>query len=142
MASTFGKRIDFLAREVGYGDLVGGCLVDQPYAQNQHENESFQHTVGQSHYLGGPLLANSFNFVDGLARAAIGEEGSRLKSEMQDIAEDISGFVERYAPKDPDIGDALANSGSPYVTDDGREIYRRPPKFPRHARGGRGERRR
>lgn len=134
----FDERIDFLSREVGYGPLVAGCLVDQPYAQNQHENVSFKHERGVSHYLGDPLFANAFNFVDGLARAAIGPEGSRIKEEMRDIAEDMAGFVEKYAPKDPDIGDALANSGSPYVTDAGREIYRRPPKHPRHERGGRG----
>lgn len=142
MPGDFSKRIDSLARDVGYGDLVGGVLVDQPYAQNQHENLSFRHEVGQSHYLRDPLMMNAFNFVDGLARAAITEEGSRLQAEMRDIAEDLADYVYKFAPKDPDIGDALANSGSPYVVDNGREIYRRPPKHPRHERGGRGWRRR
>jgi hypothetical protein len=35
---TFLARIDHLSEEVGSGQLVARCEVDQPYAQDQHEN--------------------------------------------------------------------------------------------------------
>lgn len=130
-AEEFDRRIRHLSDEVGTGRLVGGVTVDQPHAQNQHENLEFRHTVGRSHYLGAPLMENAFNFVDGLARAAISEEGSGLKNEMIGIAEDMAGFVEKNAPRDPDLGDVLAMSGSPWVRDGDIEIYHRPPVVPR-----------
>lgn len=137
-AEEFDRRIRYLSDEVGTGKLVAGVTVDQPYAQNQHENLSFRHVVGQAHYLGAPLMENAFNFVDGLARATITEEGSRLKDEAIDIAEDMAGFVERNAPRDPDLGDVLAMSGSPWVKDGQIEIYHRPPVAPRkmHSESG------
>jgi hypothetical protein len=137
-AEEFDRRIRQLSDEVGTGKIVAGVTVDQPYAQNQHENPEFSHRVGRSHYLGAPLMENAFNFVDGIARAAITEEGSRIKDEMRDIAEDMAGFVEKNAPRDPDIGDVLANSGSPFVVDDGVEVFRRPPLAPRkmHSESG------
>jgi hypothetical protein len=131
MPGDFDERMAYLEEQVGHGDITAGCDVDQAYAQNQHENRTFHHNVGRSHYLGDPLMANAFNFVDGMARAVITEEGSRIRDEMQDIAEDMAQFVFRNAPRDPDIGDVLANSGSPFVEDDGIETYRRPPVAPR-----------
>lgn len=141
-SDEFDRRLRHLGDEVGTGKLVMGVTVDQPHAQNQHENLSFTHTVGRSHYLGGPLVDNSFNFVDGLARAAITESGSRLKDEAIGIAEDMAGFVEKNAPRDPDIGDVLAMSGSPWVKDGEIEIYHRPPIAPRklHSESGWTER--
>jgi len=130
-ANEFEARTQYLSDEVGTGKITAGCTVDQPYAQNQHENMGFEHTVGRDHYLGGPLMENSFNALDGIARAVITEEGSRLRDEMTDIAEDMAYWVEVNAPRDPDVGDVLANSGSPYVDDNGIETYRRPPIAPR-----------
>lgn len=127
----FDTRMRFLAEQVGSRRITAGCEVNQPYAQNQHENMSFNHTSGRDHYLGGPLMENAFNFMDGMARAAITEAGSRIQDEMKDISEDLAHFVFTNAPRDPDIGDVLANSGSPFVIDDGLETYRRPPIAPR-----------
>jgi hypothetical protein len=131
MPGTFDERIRYLEDQVGDGDITAGCEVNQAYAQNQHENTSFRHTVGRARYLGDPLMENAFNLVDGMARAVITEDGSRIREEMIDISEDMSRWVFTNAPRDPDIGDVLANSGSPYVEDDGIEIYRRPPVAPR-----------
>lgn len=131
-ADEFIKRTQFLEVEVGSGTITAGCIVDQIYAQNQHENTSFHHDDGRSHYLGGPLMENAFNLVDGMARAVIIPEGSRIREEMKDIAEDLADYVFHNAPRDPDIGDVLANSGSPYVVEN--EIlrtYHRPPVAPR-----------
>jgi hypothetical protein len=130
-ADDFIRRTRYLESQVGDGDITAGCTVDQPYAQNQHENLSFEHTVGRARYLGDPLMENSFNFLDGMSRAVITEEGSRIREEMRDIAEDLADLVFRNAPRDPDVGDVLANSGSPFVSDDGVETYRRPPIAPR-----------
>lgn len=130
-SSEFNMRTRYLENQVGTGRITAGCEVNQPYAQNQHENESFDHTVGRSHYLGGPLMENVFNLMDGIARAAITEEGSRLSDEMRDIADDMVYWVKSNAPRDPDVGDVLAESGSPYVVDGGIEVYRRPPNVPR-----------
>ena len=132
-ADDFVKRIDSLAEQVGQGNVVAGCDVDQIYAQNQHQNMTFRHTVGRSHYLGAPLLENSTALMQEIALSVIDESGSHLRRGMIDTAEKMAGFVQKNAPRDPDIGDVLANSGSPWVTDNGREVYRRPPVQPREA---------
>lgn len=132
-AEEFVRNIDRLANEVGTGRIVAGCDVDQIYAQNQHENLSFNHTSGTAHYLGGPLLTNAQALVAKIARSILDESGSHLSRGMRDVAEDMAGYVHKFAPKDPDIGDVLANSGSPWVRDNGVEVYRRPPVAPREA---------
>ena len=137
-SSEFNMRTQYLETQVGKGRIKAGVIVDQPYAQNQHENLEFNHTVGRAHYLGGPLMENTFNFVDGMARAVITETGSRIKDEMQDIAEDLARAVLTNAPRDPDIGDNLANSGSPWVVDDGIETYSRPAIAPRQMKSKSG----
>lgn len=118
-ADDFIQRTQYLSDQVGTGRITAGCTVDQPHAQNQHETESFDHTVGRSHYLGGPLMENAFNLVDGMARAVITQEGSRIQDEMRDIADDLTDYVRINAPKDPDAGDVLALSGSAFVVDGG-----------------------
>jgi hypothetical protein len=130
-ADEFVRRTLYLEGQVGRGSITAGCEVNQAYAQNQHENLSFNHTVGRAHYLGGPLLESVLELVEGIARAAITTEGSRIPSEMRDVAEKMAGYVLSNAPRDPDIGDVLANSGSPYVIDEGTEVWRRPPIAPR-----------
>lgn len=118
----FDERIRYLSDEVGAGHIKAICFVDQPYAQDQHENLRYTHRSGRSHYLGAPLMENTFNFVDGMSRAVITPEGSRIRDEMIDIANDMARFVEVNAPID--TGD-LRNSASPSVDDNGIEIYRR-----------------
>lgn len=130
-SSDFDRRTRYLSDRVGQGSITAGCTVDQAYAQNQHQNMEFEHAVGRAHYLGAPLTENLFNFMDGMARAVITPEGSRIFDEMRDIAEDLAHFVFTNAPRDPDIGDVLANSGSPFVLEQGIEVWRRPPVAPR-----------
>lgn len=130
-ADEFIRRTTYLMGQVGTGQIQAGCDVNQPYAQNQHENTTFTHQVGRVRYLGDPLMENSFNFLDGITRAFITPEGSRIPDEMEDIANDMARLVLTNAPRDPDIGDILANSGSPFVKEDGVETYRRPPVAPR-----------
>jgi hypothetical protein len=132
-ADDFNRRIMHLEREVGEGRITAGCTVDQIYAQNQHQNTTFRHTKGRSHYLGAPLMEDHARLLAKIARSVITKEGSRLKGEMRDTAETMAGYVLKNAPRDPDIGDVLANSGSPWVSEMGFETYRRPPIAPREA---------
>jgi hypothetical protein len=125
---TFFARIDHLSEEVGSGQLVAQCTVDQPYAQDQHENLTYNHRAGQARYLGGPLLTNVGELVEKLASRAITHTGSDLKGAMIEIAEEMSGYVATYAPLDTG---ALRTSGHPEVTDNGMKIYDRPPISPR-----------
>lgn len=133
MADDFFERIDYLDDQVGNGNIIAGCDVDQVYAQNQHQNLRFHHTVGRAHYLGGPLMENATKLMQKIANSVIDESGSHLRRGMISVAEDMAGFVRDNAPRDPDIGDVLANSGAPWVTDRGQAVYKRPPVQPREA---------
>jgi hypothetical protein len=133
---NFDERMNYLSDAVGHGNLELSVLVDQPYAQDQHENMSYVHpSGGQSHYLSEPFMANAFNFVDGLARAAITPTGSRLNDEMADIGGDLVDYVKRLAPV---TQGHLRRSTSFTVTDQGVEIYHRPAEVPRDEDPGYG----
>lgn len=121
---TFFARIDHLSEEVGTGILKARCVVDQPYAQRQHENLTYRHRTGRARYLGGPLLENQSQLVLRLALRAITPLGSDLKGAMVEIAERMAGFVAENAPL---LTGALRGSGHPQVYDNGSQIYDRPP---------------
>jgi hypothetical protein len=132
MAGTFDRRIAHLSREVGVGNIVAHCEVNQPYAQNQHETESFDHHgVGRSHYLGGPLLENIFTTMQEIAGRVITENGSDLEKGMIDVSEKMARYVLTNAPKDTH---RLSLSGHPSVTDNGSVVYDRPPIAAREER--------
>lgn len=122
MASTFFERIDHLDREVGHGDIIAGVTVDQPYAQDQHETP-YRHDSGVWKYLGNPLSANAIELIMGLSRRVITVGGSDIDGGMIDIADEMSGYVLRYAPKDTTL---LSRSGNPWVRSNGVEIYNKP----------------
>lgn len=125
---SFEQRIDELMRSVGTGHITAGCKVDQPYAQNQHQTDSFHHTNGRSHYLGGPLLEHAFELVGEIARSAVTPFGSLISRRMIDTAEWMARAVLENAPKDTG---QLSLSGNPWVKDKGVLIYDRPPLAPR-----------
>lgn len=124
MVFKFDQRMAYLEREVGWGSIQAKCVVNQPYAQNQHQTDHFRHTNGRSHYLGGPLLEHSFELLEGLAREAITPLGTNIHGEMVDIAEWMARAVLENAPKDTG---RLSLSGHPSVRDGFRLIYDRPP---------------
>lgn len=126
----FGERIDSLIRSVGVGKITAKCEVNQPYAQNQHQNLSFHHNDGRSHYLGGPLLENAYDLFAEIARGVITPFGSTLDQRMVNVAEQMARFVLENAPKDTG---QLSLSGHPSVIDNGMVIYDRPPIAPREA---------
>ena len=121
---TFLVRIDHLSESVGTGSLSAKCTVDQPYAQDQHENLTYRHRVGRARYLGGPLLENQAGLMEKLALKAITPTGSDLHSAMIDIAEEMAAWVQENAPL---LTGALKTSGHPEVYDNGSKIYDRPP---------------
>lgn len=125
---TFDERIEELADAVGEGDLTAELVVDQAYAEVQHEREDYHHTVGQAHYLEEPMMAMSGEFMEHLAESAITADGSELFFGMRDVSERLSRIVEDYAPQD--TGE-LYLSGSPRTIDNGVERYHRPPYIPR-----------
>lgn len=133
-ADEFIRRTMHLDREVGDGEIVAGCLVDQPYAQRQHETMSYQHPRGgRAKYLGGPLLEQAFDTVEEIARNVITEEGSDLKGAMKDFADKMAD--EYVAIEAPVWKTPLRNSGEPWVKDGGMETYRRPSRAPREPDG-------
>lgn len=137
---SFDERIQYLDDEVGFGDLVMGCSVDQPYAQDQHETLHYRHrNGGRAKYLGGPLFENANDLMAKLAHGAITEYGSNLTDTAKEIADTLEGYVAENAPIDTG---RLSLSGSPYVKSDGVLIYHRPPLAPRRRDGeehGNGE---
>lgn len=130
-ADEFIERTHFLEDRVGDGDITSGVLVDQPYAEKQH-NYPYRHRAGQMNYLGGPLMGDAFAHVERIARNVITDYGSDLPDTMESIADDMAGYVERFAPLGPPIDPyVLRGSASPYVIDGGVEVYRRPAATPR-----------
>lgn len=120
-----------LIDEVGHGDLQSKLIVDQAYAQAQHEELTWKHPHGgRAKYLEAPLMENSDELLQIMADHLIGLTGSDIKDGMIKVAEKMSTFVEDNAPKDIGVHE-LARSGHPMVYDDGVVIYDRAPKVPR-----------
>lgn len=125
---TFDERMNYLSDAVGTGRIIAGVTVNQPYAQDQHENLSYYHNDGSAHYLGGPLMENWIEYIGSISRSAITETGSDLPEAMREIAEDMARESSINAPS---LTGDLKNSDSPWVMDNGVETYRRPPRAPR-----------
>lgn len=124
-ADEFIERTHFLEMEVGDGDITSGVFVDQPYAQRQHQNLEYNHRVGMAMYLTTPLMANVYGLIEKIARNAVTDFGSDLSDTMRSIADDMAGYVKQFAPLGPPIDPyILKKSASPYVIDNGVEIYR------------------
>lgn len=124
MAGDFGAKMGELANRVGKGDLVGSVVVDQVYAQKQHEDHSLSHPRGGGpSYLSQPLLDNRNDYLTRIARSILDDGGVEgMRSAMEDLAGD--GGVARRAPVH--WGD-LRHSGHPSVTEDGQTVYDRAP---------------
>jgi hypothetical protein len=119
---TFMERTEVLLDRVGYGDLGGRVVVDQPYAQDQHETLVYVHRGGgRARYLGEPLYAHYPRYMQRLADAAL--DGDLTQAMVRNM-EDLSGEVYDNAPFE--FGDLKA-SGHPIVYDDGVPVYDRPP---------------
>ena len=125
MAGTFAERIDVLSEMVGHGDLTGSVVVDQLYAQIQHEHLEYRHPRGgQALYLQAPLMEHYDGYLGEIARTVLDDGGKEaMKAAVEDLAED--GGVATRAPV---LYANLRASGHPSVTDNGERVYDRPPR--------------
>lgn len=116
---SFVTRIADLIHE---GDLVGHVVVDQMYAQLQHESMHFKHPRGGGpKYLEGGLYSNMNEYCQKVANSAL-EDGGRQG--MIKSMEDLSDQVKKLAPVDLNN---LRRSGHPYVDDNNARVYDRAP---------------
>lgn len=130
MAGDFGERMDELADRVGDGKLTGSVVVDQVYAQYQHERMDLRHpNGGQAKFLGGPVLQNARRYVGKLADNVL---YGNLSAAMTDVVEDLSKEVFNKAPRD--FWD-LRESAHPTVVNDGMPVYDRAPTVHRLSPG-------
>lgn len=119
---TFGERITELIESVGEETLTGSVVVDQVYAQVQHERMDFKHPKGgQAKYLSGPLLEKHQKYIGDLADNVL--HGS-LVGAMTDAVEDLSQEVFDKAPRD--FWD-LRESAHPRVLNGDMPVYDRAP---------------
>jgi hypothetical protein len=126
------NAIDGLQRlidSIGHGDIVSKCIVDQVYAQRQHEELTWKHPHGgRAKYLEVPLFENSTKVVQIVAEHFLTQTGSNIQQGMVEVSEMMSQWVVDNAPR---LEDELENSGHPQVFDNGIPIYDRTPKVPR-----------
>lgn len=119
---TFAEGCAELEELVGHGDLTGHVVVDQLYADYQHEGLDFHHPRGgQALYLQAPLMERWPLYLEAIAKTVLDDGG---KAGMEAAMEDLSGAVAVLAPVE------FANlraSGHPYITDNGEVTYDRPP---------------
>lgn len=124
-------RLEQLIHAVGDGDIEARCVVDQPYAQDQHENMEYRHPRGgRARFLGGPLVEQADHLMGVVAESLVTPEGTDIVGGMTRVAETMSGFVEDNAPR---LNEVLRYSGHPQVVDNGQVVYDRAPKIHRGA---------
>lgn len=122
----FVQRIDELRRRIGKGKLVGAVVVDQVYAQNQHQSAWFKHPRGgKAFYLRDPLLANQDRYLQALASNVLNGDLTRT------MAQNMEHLVSAQRDDTPVLTGALKTSGAPRVEDNGAVVYQRPPITPR-----------
>lgn len=130
---TFVERIEDLKHQMGRGHISAHCVVDQAYAQNQHQTVTFvHHHGGRAFYLGAPLMENWMVLFARIAEKCITVTGTDVESAMIETAEWMAQAVFENAPRK--ISE-LATSGHPFVLRDGAIVYDRPPISPRRPPG-------
>jgi hypothetical protein len=104
---------------------VGVVVVDQRYAQVQHEHLDWNHPRGgQALYLQAPLMEKYGDYLTAYARQVLEDGGEQsMITSMEDLAED--GGVATRAPV---LYANLRASGHPMVESDGVTVYDRPPR--------------
>ena len=122
MPSTFYARMDALERIVGDRNLTGRVIVDQPYAQIQHQKLSYHHLDGGAQYLWRPLLESHVRYLHDIASSLLNDGGRQAM--IRAMSSLSTTGLRRYVPHEHNW---LANSGSPEVWHDGTMIFKRPP---------------
>lgn len=123
------EGLERLLNAVGDGTIEARLVVDQPYAEAQEEEDTWQHPRGgRAHFLGDGLKERSAELIQVAADHLITSTGSDIQKGMARIAENLSEMVEEDAPR---LDEILRYSGHPIVTDNGKAVYNREPKQPR-----------
>lgn len=103
------------------GTLQGKVVVDQVYAQNQHENLSFKHPGGGPKFLTKALFQDAPKTMQGLANNfPVGDQPAAMAQGMERVVKGVY----QNAPRE---FQDLRNSGAPSVKERGRFTYQRPP---------------
>lgn len=133
----FGERIDVLQQLVGDGDLVAENVVDQVYANFQHNDgrddprpmkRPFTHPRGGiANYLGSQVEGFGHREIVGWVEDAFAERRSCAEGARDTVDEFIRG-VQNLAPRKEGN---LRRSGAGKVIDGGVIAYDRPPEVPR-----------
>jgi hypothetical protein len=115
--------MDELKEMVG-GKLDGRVIVDQRYAQFQHEDLTLNHPRGgEAQYLARPLMENYARYFQAYADEVLDNGG---QDSFIDSVEDLAG-AGGVATRAPVEFSNLRASGHPTVTQDGHEIFDRAP---------------
>lgn len=103
--------------------LHGTVIVDQAYAQIQHESMQFHHPRGgRAKYLGGPLIEKYQEYISNLAEGLLpGQLPAAMIRNMENLS--TAGVFENAPVEFAD----LKASGHPIVESDGMKIYDREP---------------
>lgn len=121
VTSSFFDRITELQELVGDGQVTGSVVVDQIYAQYQHEGLDLRHPRGgQAKYLEAPLVEHADQYWQKIADRVL-EEGP--VEPMKAVVEDLAGEVEVRAPVD---FNNLRRSANPRVLRGEAVVYDRP----------------
>lgn len=122
MAGNFSERMDELIAQTPE-HVTGTVVVDQVYAQYQHEGMDLKHPRGgRAKYLGGPLIENYVSYYQRLADALL--DGDTTKAMIHNMEDLSTEGVYKNAPWE--FADLKA-SGHPIVEENGATVYDRAP---------------
>lgn len=126
---SFFEKIEALEEDVGSGDLIGKLVVNQHYAEYQHETQGLNHPRGGGpFFLLKPFMEAGPGYVENLSDSVL---NGFLIEAMAENMEDLSPKLDPAAPIDRDPNPIrLRRSGNPIVIDNGKEVYNRPPIDP------------
>lgn len=127
MASTCSARLRELAEHIGDGELTASVVVDQAYAQDQHETMHYRHPHGGGpKYLERALFDGHRGYYSDLADV-IHDEAHPLVDAMRSVGRDLVFDSAAITPVGPN-GPFLARSHALTITDQGAEVYHDEPQ--------------
>jgi hypothetical protein len=119
---TFDQGIAQLSALVGHGTATGHVVVDQAYAQRQHEDLAYKHPRGGGpKYLEAPLYAKANDYFELVAKEML-KVG--VIPPLATAMENLASTIEYTAPV---LWWDLRRSGHPFVDDNGIVVYDRSP---------------
>lgn len=129
MGGDFADHVDQLKEKVGEGNLVGTDKVDQFYAGYVHEILRYHHPVGNAKFLERPLHENADAYFSKVGEHIL-EGGGALA--MVDAVQQFGDDAVQQTPQQFDI---LRKSHHLTVTDNGSQVWEKPPDAAPISRG-------